>query len=205
VKVNRKTRSIIVGLAVVSMLLIGLLAGCASSTTSTSTPTAPADTSTAKKAFAVAMSTLSTAAPDGKLLVLESGGAITPTSTPSWQFLIGSPKTGTIYAVNVVNGKGQFQEYGPSGLSAAEWAAVPSIDAWKIDSDAAYQKAVVVHPGGKSAPYIVGFVTYIPKSAGKTTTKAMQWLVTFDPKAQGKAPTSTVDVDVTTGAAAYAK
>lgn len=197
------------GLALALVLAIGALAGCGSSGQSSSTAggsgASPADTVTAKKAFAVAVSTLSTAAPDGKLLVAQVGGAVTPTSTPTWEFLIGSPKTDIIYAVSVSAGKGQFQEYGKAGLSAAEWAAVPAPDAWKVDSNVAHEKAVGVHPVGKTAAYVMGFVTYVPKSAKGSNAKAMTWDVTFDPAVQGSSPTSTVEVDMTTGTAVYAK
>ena len=196
------------GLALALVLAVGALAGCSSSGKSSSTAgsgSSPADTITAKKTFAIAVSTLSTTAPDGKLLVAQVGGAVTPTSTPTWEFLIGSPKTDVIYAVSVSGGKGEFQEYGKAGLSAAEWAAVPTLDAWKIDSNTAHDKAVVVHPEGKSAAYIMGFITYVPKSAKGSTAKPMTWDVTFDPAAQGSAPTSTVEVDMTTGTAAFAK
>jgi hypothetical protein len=197
-------RYFLTALALGSLLFVGILAGCGTSG-STTTGTSPADTQTAKKALAVAMSTLATTAPDGKLLVGQSGGAITATSTPTWSFLIGSPKSDKIYAVMVVNGKGQWQEYGSAGLSKTEWAAVPSTDAWKIDSNVAHANAIALHTDAKNASYILGFVTYVPKSAGATKTQAMKWFVSFDPASQGKASTSTVDVDMSTGAASFAK
>jgi hypothetical protein len=200
---TRIARYYLLAIALASVLAIGAVTGC--TTAKPAATTTPADTSTAKGALTVAMSTLSTAAPDGKLLVAQSAAAITATSTPAWNFLIGSPKTDKIYAVAVMNGKGRFQEYGPAGLSAAEWTSVPATSAWKIDSDTAHTNAVAVHTGGKNASYILGFVTYIPKSAAGTKTQAMKWFVAFDPKSQGKAPTSTVDVDMVTGAASFAK
>ena len=193
------------GMALGLVLTIGALAGCGSSSQTTPTGPSPADTATAKKAFAIAVSTLSTTAPDGKLLVAQASGPITATSTPSWEFLIGSPKTDVIYAVLVTGSKGQFQQYGKAGLSAAEWAAVPAPSAWKIDSNTAHEKAVAVHSPGKSAAYILGFVTYVPKSAKNSTAKPMVWNIQFDPTTQGSAPTSTVDVDMSTGVATYAK
>lgn len=195
---SRTTRHALVGLALVLLLALGAIAGCTKSST-------PTTSSSAKSAFTLAMSALSTAAPDGKLLVTQAADTLTPTSTPSWEFLVGSPKTNVIYAVTVKDGKAQFQEYGTAGLSAAEWDAVPSADAWKVDSPEARAKALTIYPNGKSANYYMGFVTYVPKSAGDTTTKPMTWIVTFDPASQGSAPTTTVNVDVGTGAAAYAK
>jgi hypothetical protein len=167
---NRDTRVLLIALAVASLLALTVLAGCSSSPT---TGTQSADTNGAKAAAAIAVSTLSTAAPDGKLLVGQSAAAITATSTPSWQFLIGSPKSDKIYAVMVSGGKGQFQEYGAAGLSADEWKQVPPLTDWKVDSTEAHTKAVAVHPSGKSAAYMMGFVTYVPKSAGSTRTKPM--------------------------------
>ena len=201
---NRNTRALLIALAVTSALAMGALAGCSSSSTTTATTPVPA-ASSAMSAAKVAVSTLSTTAPDGRILVAQSASAITATSTPSWQFLIGSPKSDKLYAVMVANGKGQWQEYGTAGLTAAEWKLVPAFTDWKIDSTEAHAKAVAVHASAKTAPYVLGFVTYIPKTAGKTNTQPMVWYVSFDPAAQGKAPTSTVDVNMVTGAAAFAK
>ena len=201
----RRTSTALCAFALALVLGIGVLAGCGSSQVPSSAGSTPADTQPAKKAFAIAQSTLSTAAPDGKLLVAQVAGPITATTTPVWEFLIGSPKSDVIYAVSVQKDQGKFQEYGKAGLSATEWAAVPSIDNWKIDSNVAHDKAVSVYTEGKSAAYIMGFITYIPKSAKGTTAKAMTWGVSFDPSSKSKSPTSTVEVDMTTGVAAFAK
>ena len=199
---TRSTRYFWLALATASLIFVGALAGCGTASKPAATPVGSA---TAKGALAIAQSTLSTLAPDAKLLVAQSSGAISATTTPGWTFLLGSPKTDKIYAVMVINGKGQSQEYGSAGLSAQEWTAVPSADAWKIDSDVAHTNAVALHTSAKSASYILGFVTYVPKSATDSKTKAMKWFVSFDPASQGSAPTSTVDVDMVTGAAAFAK
>ena len=194
-------RRLVLSLALGLMLATGLVAGCSG----TSTPTAASDASGAKQAVAVAMTTLSTAAPDPRLLVGQTAGAITATSVPVWQFLIGNPKTDMIYAVQVENGKGQWQPYGPASLTATEWAAVPPLSAWKVDSGEAHDKAVALHTSAKSAAYMLGFVTFIPKKSGATSTPAMTWFVAFDPSARGNDPTSTVNVDMSTGAASFAK
>jgi hypothetical protein len=195
------SRRLILSLAIGLMLVAGLVAGCSN----TSTPAASNDATGAKQAVAVAMTTLSTTVPDPRLLVGQTAGAITATSVPVWQFLIGNPKTDMIYAVQVENGKGQWQPYGSASLTATEWAAVPPLTAWKVDSTEAHQKAVALHTSAKSAAYMLGFVTYIPKKSGATSTPAMTWFVAFDPSQQGSAPTSTVNVDMATGAASYAK
>ena len=192
-------------LALAGVLAIGILAGCNnSSTSSTTTPPVPTG-STAKAAYAVAVSTLSTAAPDGKLLVAQTTKPLTATSTPVWEFLIGSPKTDVIWAVVVMNGKGQFQEYSKAGLNASEWAKVPPASDWKIDSDVAIANARKIYPNGKDAAYVPGFVTFVPPQATDASKiTQMKWLINFDPASKGSAATSTVEVDMKTGDAALA-
>jgi hypothetical protein len=193
-----------IALALGLVLAIGLLAGCGSSKSAESTTVKPSG-QTAKEAFKVAMSTLSTAAPDGKLLVCQTVEPITATSTPIWEYLVGSPKTDVVYAVVVTSGKGEFQEYSQAGLTAEEWKLVPSMDAWKIDSPAAVSAAIGVYPQGKTAAYVPGFVTYVPKSAETSKIKQMKWIINFDPASKGSASTSTVEVDMSTGVAELAK
>jgi len=185
-------------------LLLGALALAActqKSATSSSTTTG----TTAKDNLPKAVSTLSTAAPDAKLLVAQSYDAITATSTPGWEYLFGSPKSGKVYAVLVMDGKSQFMEYGSADLTAAQWAEIPSTDEWKIDSDVAVQKALAVYPNGKNAAYYPGFVTYVPPTQKGPTSQPMTWYVRFDPASKGSAATSTVLVDMRTGAAKLAE
>jgi hypothetical protein len=97
-------------------------------------------------------------------------------------------------------------KYGTANLGAAEWNAIPTNADWKIDSDKAVVQARTVYPGAKdSTAYILGFVTYIPKSDTKVRTPAMTWSVSFDPSSKGSSATSTVDVNAVSGAAALAK
>jgi hypothetical protein len=203
----RIARHVRIGLALALVLAIGAIAGCTSSTkTGSSAGEASATAGSAKAAYAVAISSLSTKAPDGKLLVCQAADTITPTSTPIWEFLIGSPKTNAVWAVLVKDGKAEASEYGSADLDAAEWSAVPAASAWKVNSPEAYDSALKVYPNGKTADYFMGFVTYIPKSAQKdNTTKAMTWIVSFDPSSKGTAATSTVSVDMSTGTATLAK
>ncbi len=203
--VTRSIRNLLLGLALLLMVALGALSGCSSGGSSGTGITVP-PAADAKQAYSIALSAVSTVAPDGKLLVCQTRKAITASATPSWDFLIGSPKTDDIYTVLVDNGKAQFSTYGKAGLTATQWAEVPRLEAWKIDSNAAHEKAVAVYPNGKDAAYFAGFVTYVPQSA--TTPKdmrAMRWILSFDPASKGSAPTSTVDVDLTTGAAALAQ
>ena len=194
-------------MALAPVLAAGALAGCSkASTTASSTSTKPA-AMTAKDAYAIALTAVTTSAPDGKLLVCQAADTLTATATPIWEYLIGSPKTNKVYAVLVQNGKAQSSEYGSAGLTAAEWSAVPGMDQWTIDSPQAHDNAVKVYPTGKDAAYFMGFVTYIPKSASANASKPMTWIVSFDPTslANSHATTSTIQVDMRTGAASIPK
>ena len=190
--------------ALALMLVVGL-AGCSGSKSSSSAPATVAGP-TAKAEVAAAQSALSTMAPDAKLLLVTTARIVTATATPVWQYLFGSPKSGKTYSVVTMGGKTLPQEYGTAGLAADEWTAIPSMDKWILDSDVAVQKARALYKsaGGDDSAYIVGMVTYVPKSATKSTTKPLVWSISFDPSKRGKAPTSTVEVDQT-GVAAFPK
>jgi len=200
------TTSVRLGKIVLAVALVvslsAVITGCGKKAADT-TPTAPKG-KTAMDSLKAAQSTLSTTAPDAKLLVVQTGAVVTSTSAPVWQYLFGSPKTDTVYAVTVMSGAATATPYGTAGLSKTEWAAVPSVDKWKIDSDEALKKAMATYPNAKaSTAYLMGFVTYTPKGAA-SATKPMIWDITFDPASLGKETTSTVNVDVATGAAKLA-
>jgi nitrous oxide reductase accessory protein NosL len=199
---NRSARIVRVALALTVALIVAALAGCGGS--KGAQPPTPISI-TAKTALKAAMSAVATQAPDGKVLVVQTAQPVTATSTPTWEFLIGSPKTNVIYEVRVQDGQAQAQTYGTANLTPAEWAAVPANDQWKIDSDAALAKALAAYPNGRNAAYLPGLVTYVPKSAQDSNSRPMKWIIMFDPTTKGSAATSTVDVDVTTGEAALAK
>jgi len=164
----------------------------------------PADTTpktgTAKAGLLVAKATLSTMAPEAKLLLVQTAARVTPTATPVWGYLFGSPKNDKTYIVYVAGGKAMpASEYGAAGLSASDWSAVPGTDSWKIDSDEAYRKALAAN-GAKGAPaaYNMGFITYVPPSETTSETKTFLWYVEFEPAASG-GTTSTIEVDAKTG------
>jgi hypothetical protein len=90
-------------------------------------------------------------------------------------------------------------------MKAPEWSKVPTLTAWKIEFKEARAKALTVYPQGKTAAYFANFMTYVPESSTDPAAKAMKWIITFDPKSKGKAPTTTVEVDMATGATAFAK
>ncbi|PKQ30073.1 MAG: hypothetical protein CVT60_02115 [Actinobacteria bacterium HGW-Actinobacteria-10] len=157
----------------------------------------------AKAGLAIAQSALETMAPDAKLLVVETAEGVTPTSTPVWAYLFGSPEDDKTYVVYVSDGQAMnASEYGTAGLSEEEWSQVPGTDDWKIDNDEAYEKALEISGAeGDPAAYYMGFQTYVPEAfAATSTVSAFTWYVSFDPGESG-ASTDTVAVDATTGEA----
>ena len=205
-----------IGIAVAIVLALGGLAGCSSPAAQQSSTTKPAassttkpstissDTGTAKGAAAVALSTLSTAAPDGVIMLAETLGGSSPASSPAWQFMIASPKENSVYSVLVADGKGKFQPVGVVSFSPAQWEQVPRLTEWKLDSDQARLNAIKAYPKGLHENYAMALLAYVPVSGSDTTAKPMKWRVTFDPTKRGSAATSTVNVDMNTGAATLA-
>jgi hypothetical protein len=199
-RIDKWTRVAMVCAAMAVFVAAALLAGC-SSTSGSPVAAGPS----ALGSLAAARSALSTLAPDAKLLIVQTAEAAEPTGTPIWAYLFGSPATDKTYVVYVSAGQSMgAQEYGTGGLSAAEWAKVPGTDAWKVDSDAAYTKALAAS-GAKGTPlaYMMGLLTYKPE-ADTSTVKPFVWSVQFDPGTSG-ATTKTIDVDANSGAAAVAK
>lgn len=195
---NRTTRTALVVLAAglaLSALLI--TTGCGDSKKDAETVQG------AKAGLAVAQSALETMAPDAKLLVVETAEGVTPTSTPVWAYLFGSPESDKTYVVYVSDGKSMnASEYGTAGLNEAEWSKVPGTDDWKIDNDEAYDKALELSGAdGEPAAYYMGFQTYVPEAfAASSTVSAFTWYVSFDPGESG-ASTATIAVDAKTGEA----
>jgi hypothetical protein len=180
----------IVAIAAGALVLV-VIAGCAAQT--------PAG-GTAKSNLPLAQSKIATTAPDAKLLLVQTGNVVTATSTPAWTYLFGSPKTNTIYAVMVKDGTASApMPYGNADLPAAEWAAVPGPDAWKVDSDVALEKALAAASAqGTSVPYAMGLVTYVPKTT-TATVEAFVWNVVLDPEARGGAKAKAVNISAKTG------
>jgi hypothetical protein len=171
-------------------------------------PTGPTvSPGSAKAGYPSAVSALSTMAPDAKLLVVQTAQAASPTGTPIWAYLFGSPKTDKTYLVYV--GSGQTMpagEYGTAGLTAQQWASVPGTQAWVMDSDIAYKEALAAaHASGTPAAYYMGFQTYLPESkATSTSAKPFVWYVGFEPGTSG-VTTQTIQVDMATGVATISK
>ena len=186
----------IVAIMALTFALTFALAGCGKKSNSTTSTTG-----TAKAGLDIARSALSTMAPDAKLLVVQTAQATTPTDTPVWAYLFGDPKSDATYLVYVVDGKAMSAaEYGTAGLTTAEWAKVPDVTEWKIDSTDAYKKALdAAGAKGDPAAYYMGFETYVPESiAASSTVSAFTWYVNFDPGTSG-VTTSTISVSAKTG------
>jgi hypothetical protein len=193
--VRIRRRAAIAAACLLALVLVAMLAGCGGSS-------GGVQPGTAKQGFAAAQSALSTTAPDAKLLLVQSAAEVTPTAAPVWAFLFGSPKDDKTYVVYIQDSKMiSTAEYGTAGLSAEEWAEVPSSDAWTMDSDVAYEKALTAS-GAKSAPagYNMGFLTYVPQTETTSTTKPFVWYVSFNAGTSG-ASTGNIEVDMKTGAA----
>lgn len=159
----------------------------------------PADRTTARGSLETARSQLSTTAPDAKLLVVQTAQSVTETATPVWAYLFGSPENDKTYVVYVANGEPMgASEYGTAGLSEEEWAQVPDIGDWKIDSDDAYQKALEAAGANvKPTQYVMGLQTFVPASTPATAgVDPFVWYVSMD---LGEGGSRTVQVNATSG------
>jgi hypothetical protein len=187
-------------LVMVAVFSLALLGGCSSPEDS-----ATSSTTTVLGSLPVARSALSTAAPDAKLLLVQTATSATPTATPVWAYLFGSPSTDVIYLVYTADGAVMsMQEYGTAGLSAEQWAEVPEDVAWAIDSDEAYASALEVSGAeGDPAAYMMGIMSY--KAADDTSTvEPNVWNVWYDPGTSG-ATTSLILVDAESGDASISE
>jgi hypothetical protein len=207
VTTTKTTRSIRIGLALVLVLAIAVFAGCAKKTAVTpATPKKSVDTRTAKGAAMVALSSMPTSVPNPKLLLCQTIMPTEVTRTPIWQFLVGSPKDSQSYNVIVNGGVAQSRVIGKIVMKPNEWAKVPSLKDWKIDSDVARTNALNVYPDGQNATYISSLLTYVSAAATNTISPPMTWVIDFNPASRHeKNASSTVLVDVRTGAAALVK
>lgn len=204
-----QSRALRAALALVLVLLAGALAACNSGKKPESELSKVhkfVDTTNAKNAAATALQTVDAKHPGVKLLYGQMIAPTTTTSTAMWQFLLGSPEDSTLYTVIVNSGRAQWQTSGSVTMAKPEWSKVPTMTAWKVDSDVALKKALAVFPNGRKSKYFASFITYLPDSATDRSIKPMQWVLSFDPSVnKGSAPTSTVLVDMATGDASFPK
>lgn len=156
--------------------------------------------------LAIAESALTTMAPDAQLLVVQADAAAEAGTTAVWTYLFGSPDSGKLYSVSIINGTSMgATEIGASPLTEGEWDAVPENGSWKIDSDEALEKALEV-AGLETAPgnYSMLLNTYVPETpTAERPAKAMVWYVSLGADDSGSAKVITVDAK--TGDAAYAE
>jgi hypothetical protein len=202
-------RARIASTVVVVALSAAALVGCSNATSATGSSSSSSAASGAAVAtsgttalgnLGAAVSSLSTTAPDAKLLVVQTAQAVTPTGTPVWAYLFGSPSTDKTYVVYSTNGMSMgAQLYGTAGLSAADWAKVPGTGTWKVDSDAALAKALTASKAsGQPARYIMGFTTYKPVDSTSTALPFV-WNVQIDTSGTVGAVAAGFDVDARTG------
>lgn len=191
-----------VAASALGLMLVMSLAGCGDRSDKSDEP---ASTDTARANFAVAESSVTSMAPDAKLLVVQTAQSVTSTATPVWSYLFGSPESDKTYLALASQGQSLgASEYGTGGLTAEEWGEVPNLDTWKIDSDTALEKALKVSGAqGDPRAYVMGFQTYIPSSTS-SKSQAFRWYIALDPGESG-ATTSTIGVDAKTGEAAIVK
>ena len=197
---ERSKRLLIVGLVLALALTTALISGCGKKSSGT-----PKSGPTAIGGLATAESTMSTTAPDAKLLVVQTAQPVEATATPVWAYVFGSPSTGKTYVSYLLNGQPMgTQEAGEAGLSESDWSKVPGTDEWTIDSDEAYSKALAVSGAtGKPKAYLMGLMTF-KSSTDTSTVQPFVWQVIFDPGESG-ATSSTITVDAKTGVAAISK
>ncbi len=183
-------------LVVALLLTVATVTGCGTKKSTTTNVAKPAG-ETAKNAYPTALTAVeATAAPDAKLLLVQTARTVTPTSTPVWAYLFGSPKSEKLFIVEVQNGKADKPTlYGTAAKGQIEWAKVPGIDQWKIDSDEAYVKAVQAAAIKGTPPYLMGFLTYTPSSQATSTAEPFVWNVQFT-----SGFTGVIRVNATTGA-----
>lgn len=192
----RITRLVLAAAALLTVAAV--LAACG--TTAAEKPAA-ASSSTARGGLEVASATLSTTAPDARLLLVQTVQPATETSGPVWGYLFGSQANDTTYLVYLQDGELiQVQEYGQVGLSPEQWAEVPGDDAWPIDSDQALD-AVVKALGATSTPtaYVMGMQTYVPETTQTAAAKALTWYVSFEDQMLSGDASGTIMVDAKTG------
>lgn len=177
--------------AIVALAFLTACGGAASE------PEPAEESSSALDNLAAAESAVTTLAADTKLLVVQAPSASTSGADPLWVFLFGSPETGQMYSVSIVNGI--VMNTAPAGaapLESAEWASVPETAEWEVDSDEAYEAALdAAELEGTPTGYAMVLETYVPASApAEPAVTAFVWYVTFTmPDADAESPVIAVD------------
>lgn len=224
---TRRTITRLAALLATFALLTAMTAGCAptsggsssSGGSSASTSTGGTETSasapagpgkqafgtgakTAQGYYDIALAAMKKVQPDAVFLIVQTPGVVNSEPADGWSYIFGSKKTGRVYVVNVDNGAASKpQDAGPAGLSAKQWAAVPAVEAWKVDSTTAYAKASAAYQERFSTAsplsYAMGMAAFAPNAP---TIKPFVWSVNFDPNGDpAAAKARQIDVDAKTG------
>ncbi len=195
-----RVRSVVLGMIlVVAVALASVLSGCGADSKTADAPPLGTKDLTALQALKVAQDSIESVAPDARVLIVTTTRVVEPTATPEWQFLLGSPASNMTYAVVVTEGQAMASPYTTSTLSADEWAALPSGEDIKVDSDEARSKALKAYPDGTDDVYVINLLAGAPGVPTSSLTKPMTWVVMFDPTRASGDQTSTVEIDATTG------
>jgi len=185
---------------VLAIVALAFLTACG---TDAAEPEPAEEASTALANLSPAESAVATLAADAKLLVVQAPSASADGADPLWVFLFGSPETGQMFSVSIVNGVVMnTAAAGAAPLESAEWASVPETAEWEVDSDEAYEAAfAAAELEGTPTGYAMVMETYVPASAPPVpAVTAFVWYVTFTmPDAEAESPV--VAVDARTGEA----
>jgi hypothetical protein len=157
---------------------------------------------TAQGHYNAAEKSMKAVQPDAVFIVAQTPGVISADPSPEWIYLFASKKTNKGYAVTIAKGKSDKPlEISNKALLANEWAKIPPVSDWKIDSDVALEKASAAYTQrfGAKPPvkYGMAMPAFVSDSAANKATgfKNMVWMVMFDP--EGKA--RPIQVDAQTG------
>ena len=140
--------------------------------------------------------------PDAVFIGAQTSGVISTVPSPVWVYLFADKKTNKGYAVTIAKGKSDKPlKLSSAALLANEWAKVPPVSDWKIDSDVALKKASAAYTQrfGAKAPtkYGMAMPVFVSDSAANKSRgfKNMVWMVMFDPEGTARS----IQVDAKTG------
>jgi hypothetical protein len=157
---------------------------------------------TAQGHYSAAEKAMKAVQPDAVFIVAETPGVISTDPSPEWIYLFASKKTNKGYAVTIAKGKSDKPlELSSEALLADEWAKVPPVSDWKIDSDVTLEKASAAYTqrfGAKPpAKYGMAMPAFVSDSAANKSGgfKNMVWMVMFDPEGTARP----IQVDARTG------
>ena len=146
--------------------------------------------------------------PDVVCIVAQTPDVISAIPSPEWVYLFASKKTNKGYVVTISKGESDKPlEVSSEALQADDWAKVPPISDWKIDSDVALEKASAAYRQRFAAEppvkYGMSMPAFMSDSAANKSGgfKSMVWTVMFDPEGSARP----IQVDAKTGEVLPAK